>query len=234
MRVLCSTEFLWGAELSETVMLLSKLGCEGFIISTEPPHYLPSMMHKSSMLSLKSVLSSIDAVVVVRSPETDINLFSSNPYISEASIRSIEEAGKLAKILNADFMIIRPSSKPFNGNPMIAVRKLQVLASKIGRDHYMAFELLGEGSVNIADNLLDPRLGIIYVYGMSPHDLINHRKLVGISMYITEGKPPRKVIPGLKGETPYLIIYPSRRHLYDTKELKRIIIGAKSWRDSLI
>ncbi len=234
MRVLCSTEFLWGAELSETVRLLSKLGCEGFIISTEPPHYLPSMMHRSSILSLKSVLASIDTVVVVRSPETDVNLFSSNPYISEASIKSIEEAGKLAKILNADFTVIRPSSKPFSGNPVIAARKLQVLASRIGRDHYMAFELLGEGSANIADNLLDPRLGIIYVHGKSPHDLLNHRKLVGISMYVMEGKPPRKVIPGLKGETPYLIIYPSRRHLYDTKELRRIIIGTKSWRDSLI
>ncbi len=234
MRLLCSTEFLWGAELSEAVRLLNRLGCEGLIISTEPPNYLPSMMHKSSLSSLKSALEILDTIVAVRSPEADVNLFSYNPYISEASVRSIEEASKIARIINADFIITRPSSRPFNGNPVIAAKKLQAISSRVGRDQYMAFELFGDSSLGIADNLMDSRLGVIYLHEMTPHKLLSHRKLVGISMYVEEGKPPRKVIPGLRSEMPYIFIYPSRRHLYSTDELKRIIIKVKNWRDSII
>ncbi len=234
-KVLCSTEFLWGVELSEAVKLLNKLGCEGLVISTEPPYYLPSTIHRSSLSSLKSTLEVLSTIVAVRSPEADVNLFSYNPYISEASAKSIEEASKLARIIDADFVIIRPSYRPFNSNPIIAAKKLQMISSRVGRGQYMAFELLGDNSSDIADNLMDdPRMGVIYLHEMSSPKLLSHRKLVGLSIYVEEEKPPRKVIPGLRSEMPYILVYPRRRHLYNTDELRRIIIKAKNWRDSLI
>ncbi len=234
MRVLCSTEFLWGAELSEAVKLLNKIGCEGLVVSTEPPYYLPSMMHRSSLSSLKSTLESLNTVIAVRSPESDVNLFSYNPYISEASTKSIEDAAKLARIIDADFIIVRPSSRPFNGNPMIAAKKLQAISSRIGRNQYIAFELIGDNSPSIADNLTDPKLGIIYLHEISSPKLVSHRKLVGISIHVEEGRPPRKVIPGLRSEVPYILIYPSKRHMYNTDDLRRLVIKTKNWRDSLV
>lgn len=234
LRLLCSTDFLWGAEPPEVVRLLMRLGCEGLVLSTEPPHYLPSMMHRSSLSALKAALRDLDTIVAVRSPDTDVNIFSHNPHISEASIRSIGEAARLAYTLDADFLVIRPSYKPFKGNPAVAVRKLQIVISRIARDQYAAFELIGSNSVEIADQLMDKRLGAIYVHGMSPSGLLKHRKLVGISMYIAEGSPPKKVIPGLREDTPYLLLFPVERHLYSVEELRRLILRTKNWRNSLI
>ena len=233
LRLLCSTDFMWGAEIPEVIRLLIRAGCEGVMISTEPPHYLPSLVHRSSVSALRSVVRDLDVVVAVRAPIEDINVYSPNPHIANASVRSVEEAVRLGYSIGADFIIIRPSYRPYDGNPVVAARKLQALMSKMGRDQYAAFELIGGRSREIADRLSDPRLGIVYFHRESPPDLLSHRKLVGVSLRLSEATPLR-IIPGLKGDTPSLLIHPERKRMHDTSAIRRMIVRTKSWRDGLI
>lgn len=231
--LLCSTDFLWGAELPDIVRLLARSGCEGVVISTDPPYYLPSLLHRSVTPYLRSISRESDIVIAVRSPSIDVNLFSANPYIAEATIKSIEEGIKLAHSIAADFVIIRPSSSPQDENPSLASRKLQVIVSRLFRDQYAAFELIGSNSKEIADGLMNPKLGVVYIHGSSPRELLAHRKLVGVAVHISEDEPLR-VIPGLRGDTPYLLLYPDERKMFKGDELGRMILKAKNWRDNLI
>lgn len=231
--LLCSTDFMWGVELPEIARLLARSGCEGIVISTDPPYYLPSKLHRSVISQLRSVVEELDIITAVRSPSIDVNLYSENPYIVEATIKSIEEGIKLAHFITADFVIISPSSRPLDGNPSLASRKLQMVSSRLSRDQYAAFELTGSSSKEIADRLMSPRLGVIYIHGSSPRELLAHRKLVGVAVHVSEDRSLR-IIPGLRVDTPYLLIYPDRRRMFNGDVLRRIIIKAKNWRDSLI
>ncbi|MDK2373035.1 MAG: TIM barrel protein [Candidatus Korarchaeota archaeon] len=234
LRLLCSTDFMWGAELPEVVKLLVKSGCEGIVVSTEPPRYLPSLLHRSVISHLRTVLRELDTIVAVRSPVSDVNVFSTNPHIAEASIKSIEEAMRLAYSINADFLVIRPSQRPYEGNPLVAARKLQALVTRLDRDHYAAFELIGSNSKEIADRLADPRLGVVYIHEHTPASMLAHRKLVGVAVHTSDTRPLHRVIPGLREDTPYLLLYPDERRMFETAMIKRIVLRAKNWRNSLI
>jgi len=234
LRLLCSTDFMWGAELPEIVRLLVKAGCEGVVVSTEPPHYLPSMLHRTVISYLRTVVRELDAIVAVRSPVSDVNVFSTNPHIAEASMKSIEEAVRLAYSINADFVIIRPSRDPYEGNPLVAARKLQALVTRMGRDQYAAFELIGSSSKEIADRLTDPRFGVVYIHGYTPSSMLAHRKLIGIAIPTSDRRPLHRVIPGLREDTPYLLLYPDERRMFETSSIRRIVLRAKNWRNSLI
>ncbi len=234
LKLLCSTDFMWGAELPEVIKLLVRAGCEGVVISTEPPHYLPSLLHRSVISSLRAVVKELDRIIAVRSPTSDVNVFSANPHIAEASMRSIEEAVRLTYSINADFVVIRPSHGPYEGSPLVAARKLQTLITRMGRDQYAAFELIGNNSKEIADRLTDPRLGVVYVYGRTPTSLLAHRKLVGVAVHVSDRRPLHRVIPGLREDTPYLFMYPDERRMFETTTIRRVILAAKNWRNNLI
>ncbi len=234
LRLLCSTDFMWGAELPEIIKLLIRAGCEGVVISTEPPHYLPSLLHRSVISSLRAVVKELDSVIAVRSPVTDVNVFSANPHIAEASMKSVEEAVRLAYSVNADFVVIRPSHEPYEGSPLVAARKLQALITRMDRDQYAAFELIGNGSKEIADRLSDPRLGVVYVHGRTPTSVLDHRKLVGVAVHVSDRRPLHRVIPGLREDTPYLFLYPDERRMFETTAIRRMILTAKNWRNNLV
>ncbi|RDD52778.1 MAG: hypothetical protein BA066_07865, partial [Candidatus Korarchaeota archaeon NZ13-K] len=197
LRLLCSTEFFWGSDVNDSVAYLVRCGCEGVLISTEPPYYFPSMLSRESVRSLRELIRELEVVVAVRSPETDVNLFSSNPYISEASQRCVEDSIRLSLYLNADFSVIRLSSPPSPVNYGLFASKLQKITSGIGRDSYVALELIGGDYEEITSRIKDRRLGIIYVDGMSPEGLLRSERLVGVSIYPHQSQPLR-VIPGMR------------------------------------
>ncbi|MEM3928943.1 MAG: hypothetical protein QXX48_01500 [Candidatus Korarchaeum sp.] len=230
LRLLCSTEFFWGSDIGDAITYIVRSGCEGVLISTEPPHYFPSMLHRESVRTLRDLIRSLDVVVAVRSPETDVNLFSSNPYISEASQRSIEDSIGLSLYINADFSVIRPSNAPISINYGMFLSKMQKILSGVGRDAYIALELIGNNSEEIVPRIKDRRLGVIYVDGRSPEGLLKSDRLVGISMYF-QGSQPLRVIPGMRASTPYLMLYPSQRRMHKAEDFKRIIAKVKNWRE---
>lgn len=232
LKLLCSTDFFWGSDITDAASYLVKSGCEGVVISTEPPHYFPSLLHRDKVRALRDFLRSSGVTVVVKSPETDVNIFSSNPYISEASQRSIEDSINLSLYLNADFTVVRPSCSPVRLNYGILMSKLQKLMSGVGRESYIALELAGEGSGDIARMLRDRRIGLIYVDGMSPEDLLRSERLVGLAIYFRASQP-LKIIPGMKTNLPYLLIYPAERRMHRAEDFRRIVFKVKSWRDSL-
>ncbi len=229
LRLLCSTDFFWGSDICDSVSYLVRSGCEGVLISTEPPHYFPSILHRERVRALRDLIKDLGVTAAVRSPETDVNIFSSNPYISEASQRSIEDSISLSLYLNADFSVIRPSNTPISVNYGILLSKLQKILAGIGKDAYIALELIG-GSYEDIPRIRERRLGLIYVDGRSPLGLLRSDRLVGISIYFQESQPLR-VIPGVRASTPYLLLYPSRRRMYKAEDFRRIVIKVKNWRE---
>jgi len=232
LRLLCSTEFFWGSDIGDASAHLIKIGCEGLIISTDPPHYFPSTLHRESVRALRDLINSLDVVVAVRSPETDVNIFSSNPYISEASIRSIEDSINLSLSLNADFSIIRPSNTAIPRNYGLVMSKLQRIFSGVGRNAYIALELIGEGALEISSMIRERRIGFVYVDGRSPEDLLRSDRVVCLSIYFKS--EPLRVIPGMRTSIPYLALYPRERGMHRADDVRRIVLKVKSWRESLL
>ncbi|MCS7102716.1 MAG: hypothetical protein NZ992_02400 [Candidatus Korarchaeum sp.] len=230
LRLLCSTEFFWGSDIGDAITYMVRSGCEGVLISTEPPHYFPSMLHRENIRTIRDLIRNLDITVAVRSPETDVNLFSSNPYISEASQRSIEDSINLSLYLNADFSVIRPSNNPVPANYSVFLSKLQRILAGIGRDAYIALELIGDNSEEIVSRIRERRLGVIYVDGRSSEGLLRSDRLVGISVYF-HGSQPLRVIPGMRASTPYLLLYPSQRRMHRAEDFRRIVARVKNWRE---
>lgn len=230
LKLLCSTEFFWGSDIGDAITYIVRSGCEGVLISTEPPHYFPSMLHRESVRALRDLIRGLDVIVAVRSPETDVNLFSNNPYISEASQRSIEDSISLSLYINANFSVIRPLNVPISINYGVILSKIQKILSGIGRDAYIALELLVNNSEEIASRIRERRLGVIYVDGRSPEGLLKSDRLVGISMYF-QGSQPLRVIPGMRASVPYLLLYPSQRKMHRTEDFRRIVAKVKNWRE---
>ncbi len=222
--ILCSTDFFWGAEPVDLINFLRRSGCEGVILSTEPPHYFPTNMTRTTLLELRALLSRFEGVVAIRTPTTDVNMFSRNPYVAKASLQSIMEGISLASKLNPDFVIIRPSYRPVEMSSY-NLHKLKSLMQKIPRNMYAAFELLNPPEDT---SVFDERTALISVAGY------RHAKqrVVGIA-YEVEGPEDMRLIPGMVNVR-YILLYPRKRGLMDSNTLKKVVMRARELRERII
>ncbi len=221
--ILCSTDFFWGTEPVDLINFLRKSGCDGIILSTEPPHYFPPNMNKATLLELRALLKRFEGIVTVRAPTTDVNMFSKNPYVAKASLQSILEGINLAAKLDPDFVIVRPSYRPVEMSPY-NTHKLKSLIQRIPRSMYVAFELF-----NSPEDLsiFDERTALISVAGYRPA----RRRVVGVA-YEVEGPEEMRLIPGITS-LKYMLLYPKRR-LMDPDFLKKIVVRARELRERII
>ncbi len=222
--ILCSTDFFWGAEPIDLLNFLRKSGCDGLILSTEPPHYFPSNVNRTTLVELKALLKRFEGIVAIRAPTTDVNMFSRNPYVAKASLQSIMEGISLAAKLDPDFVIVRPSYRPVEMSPY-NIHKLRSLIQKIPRSMYVAFELF-----NPPEDLsiFDERTALISVSGYRP---AKHR-VVGVA-YEVESPEEMRLIPGVMS-LKYMLLYPRRRELISSDSLRKIVMRAKELRERII